>query len=301
MNLLTLLAGSKYFNGKVGDASRIKLIRHSSPDDFDVERRFKYDSPYLEAFQAVQSTDLLKGCDVVLSFLRDQGQRAVFRGAWEVKGRITREQYLARYKSGKEVMAVEDTFNSSRQTKTRFDQSFYDTSSIDLLGDIADRLVIDWGKSAISWCQWLSEKEVIEILPANYVSEFPGHYDLILTLHELRQMISNPASNRTWHQQLSSVSAVYLILDTTTGKQYVGSAYGKDGLWGRWATYTTDPSGGNKLLLELLKENGKKHAEKFQFSILRVLERSVTREQVIRSEQVEKLKLGTRAFGLTLN
>ncbi len=34
---------------------------------------------------------------------------------------------------------------------------------------------------------------------------------------------------------VSSVNGVYLILDTRTGNQYIGSAYGNDGIWQKWS------------------------------------------------------------------
>ncbi|MEH7130365.1 hypothetical protein V7103_19420 [Neobacillus drentensis] len=49
---------------------------------------------------------------------------------------------------------------------------------------------------------------------------------------------------------LSAVTGLYLIFDTTSGKQYVGSAFGKEGLFGRFKTYTKSSDGGN---LELKK------------------------------------------------
>ena len=37
-----------------------------------------------------------------------------------------------------------------------------------------------------------------------------------------------------WHTALSTVNAVYLIVDRENGRKYVGSAYGKGDLLGRW-------------------------------------------------------------------
>jgi hypothetical protein len=41
----------------------------------------------------------------------------------------------------------------------------------------------------------------------------------------------------SWWSALSSVGGVYLVLDTATGKAYVGSAYGTGGIWQRWSAY----------------------------------------------------------------
>jgi hypothetical protein len=99
---------------------------------------------------------------------------------------------------------------------------------------------------------------------------------------------------------LSSVSGVYLILDQRSGKQYVGSAYGKGGIWARWRSYAKNPSGGNKLLKILLHKHPD-HYKHFLFSIMRVLEPSATKDDVIAQEIITKDKLGSRAFGLNSN
>lgn len=51
---------------------------------------------------------------------------------------------------------------------------------------------------------------------------------------------------------LSGVKAVYLILDTKNGQQYVGSAYGDGGLLERWKCYADTFHGNNKLMKELI-------------------------------------------------
>ncbi len=55
-----------------------------------------------------------------------------------------------------------------------------------------------------------------------------------------------------------------------TGKQYVGSAYGGDGIWHRWVRYAKDGHGGNKEIKDLLKVKGRKYPSNFQFSVLEV-------------------------------
>ena len=127
-----------------------------------------------------------------------------------------------------------------------------------------------------------------------------GYENVILMFDELEKIIKNPDVNRQWKMMLSNVYGVYLILDTTNGQQYVGSAYGKDGIWGRWSDYVHTKHGGNKILIELLANDPLRY-KKFQFSILNVLPNSSLREQVIQLEQITKTKLGTRTFGLNSN
>ena len=129
---------------------------------------------------------------------------------------------------------------------------------------------------------------------------FPGFYNFTLSYDQLTTMITNPDSNREWQRMLSSVSGVYVILHQATGKQYIGSAYGAGGIWGRWASYAKSPSGGNLLLRELLQEDPNSH-KSFQFSVLRVLESGATKDEVLGQEALMKRKLGSRTFGLNSN
>jgi hypothetical protein len=55
---------------------------------------------------------------------------------------------------------------------------------------------------------------------------------------------------RRWADVLRSGRGIYLLVHRETGQQYVGSAYGVDGLLGRWKSYA-DGHGGNVGLKEL--------------------------------------------------
>jgi hypothetical protein len=169
--------------------------------------------------------------------------------------------------------------------------------------DLRDRLVIDWGGSAISWCQKFhrQDKEIWEIQPPKSAAAHPfrGYYNICLPYSELKKIVTH-RSNREWHDALSEVAGVYLILDTESGNQYIGSAYGRKGILGRWQAYARNPHGGSKKLKNLLsKHSGRQN--KFQFSILKTLEKDLPQVEVIECERFFKQKLGSRAFGLNCN
>jgi hypothetical protein len=124
--------------------------------------------------------------------------------------------------------------------------------------------------------------------------------DVMLTHDQLVDIVKHPLPHRDWHQMLKSAAGVYLILDTTTGQQYIGSAYGAAGLLGRWSTYAQNGHGGNLQLINLLKERPNA-ARDLQFSILQTLPSTLTAREVIAYEGLHKLKLGTRAHGLNSN
>jgi hypothetical protein len=167
---------------------------------------------------------------------------------------------------------------------------------------LRDRLVIDWGVATRSWVQTFKPqtKQVVEVLPAGYVKEFPGFLDFVLRSDELQTIVANPTANREWHRLLGSVAGVYLIVDASTGRQYVGSAYGQGGIMGRWATYAATRHGNNKQLIELLASEPLRW-KNLEFSVLQTLPRTLTANEVIDYEARHKRKLGSRAHGLNSN
>ena len=216
-------------------SANIKLVRHQ---DKRYNLQELYSKNKLDIYQSYQGKDVFN-CDYVVSFLGTEGTRAVFIGVYQVLGK----------KDAKEVEPPENLLDPVFYQDSKF---FYELKPLEGFEDYKDRLIIDWGSATLSWHQYLSEKEVIEILPKGYVKEFPGFLDFILSYYELKKLISNPEANREWHRMLSSVGGIYLIVDKLTGKQYVGSAYGEDGIWGRWANYAKSGHGGNELLKKLL-------------------------------------------------
>ena len=90
---------------------------------------------------------------------------------------------------------------------------------------------------------------MLEVLPAGYLLElFHDYLQFTLTHHELVHLVEHQEAHKEWRARLSAVAGVYLILATTTGKQYIGSAYGAEGIWGRWLAYARTGHGGNALL-----------------------------------------------------
>ena len=105
-----------------------------------------------------------------------------------------------------------------------------------------------------------------------------------------------------WRVALSSVSGVYLISDRSSGKQYVGSASGALGIWGRWQTYIDTFHGTNEDLVELFNDKSESYFRKnFVFSILEVIPLSRSQDEVLQKEDLWKRKLFTRVHGYNRN
>ena len=62
-----------------------------------------------------------------------------------------------------------------------------------------------------------------------------------------------------WKVALSSVSGVYLITDKKSGKHYIGSAYGSQGILGRWRSYVNNFHGYNDDLVELFNDKSESY------------------------------------------
>lgn len=251
--------------------AKVKLVRHK---DSRIEYRdmIKERSGLL-AYQREQPKEVFKGCDYIISFIGLERRRSILFGVFRVDGVTFRD-----------------------------DKYHYDLTEIPEFDEYVDRIVIDWGGSAISWHQWYDAqpKEIVEILPKGYMGNFPGLLDFVLEFGELKRLTSNPEANADWRHHLSAVNGIYLILDTHTGMQYIGSANGSEGIWQRWSHYAETKHGGNRELVALIDadENYQRH---FRYSILQTLPSNITQREIVAIENLYKEKLGSKAHGLNAN
>jgi hypothetical protein len=181
----------------------------------------------------------------------------------------------------------------------------YDLRKSEFLAPLAGRLVVDWA-NPLSWYMHgttAAKLPVLEIADRDKVP-FPGFDRVLLTFHELQDMVTD-RRYADWQAALREVQGIYLITDSSTGKQYVGKADGSERLLGRWTAYASDGHGGNKLLRQLsVASKGSTagdHARHFRFSILRVFGPSTSLTEVNEAESHHKRALMTREFGLNEN
>lgn len=270
------------------DWKRVKLIRHNLTNEV-VHANHKRN--YLELYQSVQTPVCFKDCDLVISFLGETGTNGVFQGCYRVG-------------STKPYRRVDfpDDFTPDSDMVEDGSVAVYELARTDLLADLKDRLVIDWGKGAIQWRQsGTVEKELLEIRPARSVIDFPGYENVLLTFEELHEIVYHKDAHRIWEEKLSAVAGVYLITDTKTGRLYVGSASGEDGgIWNRWSEYAKTKHGGNKRLKALIAADAD-YCNNFQYSILEVLPLKREKKEVLDCEAQYKKKLLSIRFGLNDN
>lgn len=157
----------------------------------------------------------------------------------------------------------------------------------------------------------LPKLEVVEIWPPEkdlIDKSFPGYNNICVSYNELKNKLK---VSDEWRAFLKARKGVYLISDISNGKLYVGSAYGRNGIYGRWATYME--SGFDKDELEngkypnrefqkIVKEKGIGYIQKnFQYSILETFTDDVSDEQIIQRENFWKGILLSRQFGYNAN
>lgn len=170
------------------------------------------------------------------------------------------------------------------------DAVLFDVRPDERLNRYAGLLVVDWGQGYRSWIQRADrqDKPVVEIRKAVVDPAFPGFRKFRCEVSEIEALPFG------WREALRSINGIYLLMCLETGEQYVGSAYGQDGLWGRLVEYARTGHGGN---VELRRRG----VARYQIGVLEVIPQTVSFEEVVRIEGDWKDKLGSRKFGLNEN
>jgi len=272
--------------GYVHNTKRAKLVRHKD-SRFDVEGL--RDSGWLEVYQKYQSKPIFDGCDYIVVFIGEDGFTSRFIGLYSVGPR----------KSAADTRLPSECPFSDWTVP---ENVYYALTKCSGFEDLEDRVVIDWGKAALAWHQWFtSDRVVIEVRQiGRALPPFRDYLRVNLTHNELITLMKHPNAHKDWIAGLSAVGGIYLIVNSLTGEQYVGSATGTGGLWQRWCEYANTGHGNNLRLKELCAKDQGCPAT-FKFSILETFSRSLSRDEAISLESFFKLKLGTRAFGLNAN
>lgn len=116
---------------------------------------------------------------------------------------------------------------------------------------------------------WIDKMMVLEILKEPYSGEtFPGYENINHDFSKLIPIFKN--ENPGWKAALENIKGVYVIMDKSNGKKYIGSAYGDSGIWSRWMSYIdTRGHGWNEGLADIIKGNSDGYAENnFTISLL---------------------------------
>lgn len=159
----------------------------------------------------------------------------------------------------------------------------------EIYSEYAGRLQINFRKrnhsGDINLKRQISNMFVHSILDRPYgFLKYDRYNKVRLKFSELKKIVDLNLND--WREALSSASGIYLIRDMKDCGCYVGSAYGKDGIWGRWSCYASDDfhgHGGDKGLIRRIG-NDPSYPNNFEFSILEVMRSNCT-EKIVRDRE----------------
>lgn len=137
--------------------------------------------------------------------------------------------------------------------------------------------------------KYLSQATVKEILPCVYSGEtFEGYDRVHLPFNRLADIFAGRILP-TYYEALKKITGVYCLTDTHTGKLYIGSATGEEGVAQRWGNYLDSKHGGNKKLMALYEQKGAEYFKKyFTYTLLEYFGLSYDPIKIIEREQYWK-------------
>lgn len=270
------------------NVTEFRLVRHGYKE-INPLNAFREDIDLFNAYQAFQRTGKFGNARYIAVFAPYHGTQALFLGVWEI------ENEIPALEAPKHMLKKIERFGWQLS-----DASFYTLRQVAILTDLSERLIIEWGGSTVSWVQRKSDKPIISILPPAHIQEFISYDQTVISREQLEKLVHNPTNNVTWFNALRAVNGIYCISDTRNGKLYVGTAYGKNGIWGRWSNYVATGHGGNMILKQLLEEEPDA-VNHFQYTILEILPGSSTADDAIAKEALWKRKLCSREHGYNNN
>ncbi len=246
------------------------------------------------AYQQTQSRSVEKAMlkkRYVASFIGHRSGQALYVGLYTIgpSKLITRAEYsrIPAHCELKALGARGFTDEDSRKTILWFELAL-----TDFYKKWKGKLVVDWPGGERSWYRHAHTNKIpiLAILEESLLDQaMPDWRELDFRWDELRLIPTR------WRLALSQWRGIYFIFDQSDGKGYVGSAYGRDNILGRWLDYASTGHGGNRLL----RRRDPKH---FRFTILQRVSPDMVPEEVIQLESSWKDRLHTRApYGLNKN
>ena len=265
-------------------AKNVRLVRHADNRKVKIIKGeevhgslytlYRYQKDTFLQYQKEQNKKRFENVEYMVAFIGEKGTTARFVGVYKVGNRVP-SPYIE-------------------------DDIICDMDIVEAFEPFTHRIVIDWGKSTVSWCQDYENqfKPVIRIdegfEDGDGVPRFTSYADTVLSYGQLEAVLNSNYDN-PWQIALRSVNCIYVISDLNNGKHYVGSTYGENGIWGRWETYVrTNGHGDNKALKEILCSDPNYARKNFQWSILEVLPLNITIDQAVDRENLYKQKLMSR-------
>lgn len=281
------------------DPREVIVLRHK-PTSLQLSRLlpwFAEEQPGL--FNAYQQTQVpavekvmlkLAGSGHVASFIGQSPGKATFAGLYQIASSrpLLREEFwnFPEHEQLKALGSYGFGEDDPRETI-----EFFDLRETDFLSRWKGKLIIDWNAERSWWRRAHQNSLTVSAIleDSAFVREMPDWESVNLSWAELLKL------PRRWKEALSHWRGIYFIHDVSDGRGYVGSAYGKDNLHGRWMNYAATGHGGNVLLRGRDPTN-------FCFAILQRVSPDMPADEVSRIEATWKERLHTRGpHGLNEN
>lgn len=149
---------------------------------------------------------------------------------------------------------------------------------------------------------YFEQMVIAELFKESYTGErFPGYENINHDFGALEAIFRNDRPD--WKAALENVKGVYLIVDRSNGKKYVGSACGDAGMWARWSCYMRTGHGSNDELTTLITREGRDYARRnFRISLLEYRSTKTDDKVILEREGYWKEALLSRGqFGYNKN
>ncbi len=210
------------------------------------------------------------------SFVADPFDKTLFVGLYQVKSRRLLD-----------IEVPEPHIDELTKPGTA---DIYDLELLEEMKEFIGKLYIEWGPGKRSWVQYADRKQkvVTELRATVAEPTFPGYLRFVERLSTIQSLPS------TWRTALEAATGIYLLTCPKTKEQYVGSACGDAGFWGRWIDYCADGHGGNVALKS-------RSLEDYQVCILEVAGSAASADDILRAEGLWQTKLQSREMGLNRN
>lgn len=207
---------------------------------------------------------------------------------------------------------------SRKKFKNEFGDGTFSTAVAERLPEYdkyVEKVLVDWTNKPQQFFyvnnEIINNVELYAITSKPYFeqeNDFPGYDNLCMSYFDLRKQWNGKA----WHDQLSAIYGVYLITDTKTGMLYVGSAYGDEGVYGRWSVYLADGYDKNEVenskypnveLKKLVESKGIEYIQKnFQYTLLEIFSKNdIGKQRALERENYWKNVTHSRVFGYNKN
>lgn len=273
---------------EAADPTTTLIMRHC-PHERDLRKVFPWlaaEKPdVFNAYQQTQSETVeqkMLRARHVASFIGHEPGKALFVGLYAIghNRRISRKQYWQT-----PAYAEMKTYGMVGLPLDRPSCLWFEMTLRPFHSEWKGKLIVDWPPPERVWCRWADRN----VLPVHAITQeslldppLPDWTLLDLSWAELQVL-----PTRLRHA-LAEWRGVYLIFDEASGKGYVGSAYGRDNILGRWSHYGRSGHGGNSML------KGRDPA-RFRFSILQRVSPDMDAADVIALETSWKARLHTYA------